>query len=150
MGHTYSACNYHVVFSTKHRRTWLDESVHKKLCGYMAGTARQIGCDALRVDGATDHLHMLLRIPPSMAVSKAVQQIKTSGSRWVHESFDTHRAFGWQEGYGVFTVSESNVGEVRCYIDQQQQRHKNTTFQEEFLALLTKHGIPYDPKYVFG
>jgi REP element-mobilizing transposase RayT len=94
-----------------------------------------------------DHLHLLIQIPPVLPLSKAVATIKANSSRWSSE--EGHK-FSWQQGYGAFSVSASVIPAVERYIRNQEQHHKKMDFNAEFVALLKKHGIEFDPKYVFG
>jgi REP element-mobilizing transposase RayT len=105
---------------------------------------------ALAVGGTDDHLHALLSLPSTMAIAKAVQLIKGGSSKWIHDTFPSLRRFAWQEGYGAFSVSSSQVNKTIAYIDNQKEHHRKRSFQEEFIQLLVKHGIEYDPRYVFG
>jgi REP element-mobilizing transposase RayT len=104
---------------------------------------------ALAIGGTTDHIHALLSLPGMMSFSKAVQLIKGGSSKWINDTFPTSRKFAWQEGYGAFSVSASQVPKTIAYINNQKEHHRKKTFQEEFLELLTKHGIEYDQRYVF-
>jgi len=91
-----------------------------------------------------DHTHLLIQQPPTMALSDIVYEIKTGSSQWMGSKF------AWQRGFGAFSVSASNLDTVVRYIRTQEKHHKKMSFDEEFLALLKKHGLPFDPKYVFG
>lgn len=104
---------------------------------------------AIEVGGVEDHVHILLSLPPSMAISKAAQLIKGGSSKWIHETFPEHRLFCWQEKYGAFGVSVSLLDNVVGYIRKQPEHHRTVTFQEEFLALLKKHKIEYDERYLW-
>jgi REP-associated tyrosine transposase len=104
---------------------------------------------ALAIGGTADHLHALLSLPGMMSFAKAVQLIKGGSSKWVHDTFPKHNKFGWQEGYGAFSVSASQVDKTIAYINNQKDHHRKKTFQEEFLDLLKKHGIEYDSRFVF-
>ena len=95
-------------------------------------------------------MHILLKMPPTLALSKAVQLIKTASSKWIHETFPTQRSFEWQEGYAAFTVSESQKPRVIEYIQNQKEHHRKQRFEDEFVALLRKHDIAFDSKYVLG
>jgi REP element-mobilizing transposase RayT len=94
-----------------------------------------------------DHIHMLLQFPPTLMVADAIREIKANSSRWMSREIGS---FAWQQGYGGFGVSKSNIAAVVRYIRNQEQHHRRMTFEEEFIALLKKHGIEYDPRYVFG
>jgi REP element-mobilizing transposase RayT len=104
---------------------------------------------ALAIGGTTDHLHALLSLPGMMSFAKAVQLIKGGSSKWINDTFPGPKKFEWQEGYGAFSVSASQVPKTIAYINNQKEHHRKKTFQEEFLELLTKHGIEYDQRYVF-
>jgi len=104
---------------------------------------------ALAIGGTTDHIHVLLSLPGMTSFSKAVQLIKGGSSKWINDTFPTPKKFAWQEGYGAFSVSASQVPKTITYINNQKEHHRKKTFQEEFLELLTKHGIEYDQRYVF-
>jgi len=122
---------YHIVFATHNREPWLDEAIRGPIFAYIAGVAKNIGGKALIVNGMPDHVHILCSLPPTLAVSRAVQAIKANSSRWYHET--THRAgFAWQEGYGGFTVSPRSVNAVYSYIQRQQEHHRLKTFAQEY------------------
>ena len=144
MGHTYSATLFHVVFSTKERRNAIKEPA--KLWAYVAGTARNLGYEPLAVGGTENHLHMLLRLPAHIAPAEAAQKLKANSSRWLGEN---RSWFGWQQGYGAFSVSPSNVDAVRRYIQNQAEHHRRRSFEEEFVALLGRSGISFDKAEVF-
>jgi len=103
----------------------------------------------LQIGGIEDYVHVLLGASPTLAPSKIAQLIKGGSSAWIHDTFPGRKAFAWQDGYGAFTVSRSNVEEVAAYIQGQREHHRRRTFQEEYLALLQKHGIKYDERYVW-
>jgi len=147
MPHTYSQNYLHVVFSTKERRKLITKEFQPKLWSYMAGIGRNNGFLVLANGGMEDHTHLLIQLPATLALAKAVQLIKGGSSKWINEH---GRAFAWQEGYGAFGVSKSNMNVVVKYIANQEAHHRKITFEDEFIALLEKHGIEYDPKYVFG
>jgi REP element-mobilizing transposase RayT len=104
---------------------------------------------ALAIGGTNDHVHALLSLPGMMSFAKAVQLIKGGSSKWINDAVPTQKKFEWQEGYGAFSVSASQVPKTIAYINNQKEHHRKKTFQEESLELLTKHGIEYDQRYVF-
>lgn len=150
MPHSYSSSLFHVVFSTHERRNTIHEEFREKLWAYLGGIARKNGMKAIAVGGTGDHLHVLLSIPTTIALAKAVQSIKGGSSKWIHDHYPQQRMFAWQEGYGAFSVGISQVDETVAYILNQEKHHKRRTFQGEFLAFLKKHKIEYDPRYVWG
>ncbi|HUU93459.1 MAG TPA: IS200/IS605 family transposase [Phycisphaerae bacterium] len=149
MGHTYSNLLFHVVFGTKERRPLIHDSFRERLHQYMSGMARNEFRGALAIGGTNNHLHGLIVLPTSISVAEAMRKWKGLSSKWLHETFPSERDFGWQDGYGAFTVSKSNVPEVAAYIERQAEHHKRITFEDEFIALLERHGIEYDPQYVW-
>ena len=124
-------------------------TLRERLWPFMGGIARQNKMKALEIGGIEDHVHILLSLPSTMPVSKALQLIKGGSSKWVHETFPEHRLFAWQENYGAFSVSVSQLDAVAQYIRNQQEHHRKATFREEFVALLDKHAIPYDERYLW-
>ena len=149
MGHTFANLVFHVIFSTKERRPLLHDSFRDRLHEYLGGLARAEFRGTLSVGGTDNHVHGLIVLPPNLCVSDALRKWKALSSKWVHETFAQEAHFGWQEGYGVFSVSQSNVSQVAAYIEKQPEHHKKMTFEEEFVALLKRHGIQYDPRYVW-
>ena len=147
MSHTYAQNVIHVVFSTKDRRKLLSAEVRPQMWAYAAGVCKKLDILVLAVGGMEDHIHFLLQIPPTLPVAKAVLAIKSNSSRWASEE---GFKFAWQQGYGAFSVSTSNVPVVIRYIQNQETHHKRMSFDSEFLALLKKHGIEFDHQYVFG
>jgi len=144
MSHSYVHNPIHVVFSTKERHRLIPKEMQTRLWAYLAGVCKNQKIFVHEIGGMEDHLHMLIEIPLTLAYSEAIQEIKTSSSRWMG------RRFAWQRGYGVFGVSASNVNRVVRYIQRQEEHHRKRTFEQEYIALLEKHGIAYDPRYVFG
>ena len=148
MSHTYSSVRVHVVFSTKSRRDLIGPEIQSKLWAYLAGIARNHGFEAVKVGGIANHAHVLLLLPATMNLAKAVQLLKGSSSKWMNENGAGD--FAWQEGYGAFSVSASHTQSVIEYIRNQEQHHAKRNFDGEFLELLRLYGISYDPAYVFG
>jgi putative transposase len=145
VSHTYTKNHIHIVFSTRAREKRISKETQPKLWRYMAGICRKTKIVALAIGGIEDHIHALVELPPTMAVSKAVNLMKSNSSRWMNEQ---GIKFAWQEGFGAFSVSASNIPAVKRYVMNQATHHKKMTFEEEFLAFLKKHNIQFDPKYV--
>ncbi len=150
MSHTYSNLLSHVVCSTRDRTPLIDAEIKPRLLGYINGIVSESGAKVLSLNSMPDHMHMLWELPPTASLSDSMRVIKTNSSRWVHETWGSLKPFGWQTGYAAFSVSRSNVSAVAKYIEDQESHHHKRTFQEEFVELLAKHGIDYDPKFVFG
>ena len=120
-----------------------------KLWDFIGGIARRNGMKSLRAGGTTNHIHILLGIPADLPIAKAMQLIKGGSSKWMNEHPIRPR-FAWQQGYGAFTVSVSQVPATVRYIKAQKEHHQKRSFEQEYIAFLKKHGIEYDPQYVFG
>jgi REP element-mobilizing transposase RayT len=150
MANTYTSLYYHIVFSTKDREPWLNENVRERLWPYMGGVARDNGIKAIEIGGMADHVHLLVSIPSTLALAKAVQLIKGASSHWHKNTFPNLAAFAWQDGYGAFSVSESQIDAVRNYIRDQAEHHRNRTFAEEYRIFLERHRIEFDERYLLG
>ncbi|HKR02627.1 MAG TPA: IS200/IS605 family transposase [Pyrinomonadaceae bacterium] len=150
MANTYTSLHYHIVFSTKNRVKVIKPAIEQRVWAYIGGIARKQGMTALQVGGVEDHVHALVMTSPIISPSQIAQFLKGDSSRWIHKEFPALRDFEWQDGYGAFTVSKSNLPEVVHYIQQQREHHRRATFQEEYLKFLRKHGIKYDERYVWG
>lgn len=146
---SYVSAYFHCVFSTKERRRLMTPAVRERLWPFLGGIARQNKMKAIEIGGVEDHVHILLSLPSTMAISKALQLMKGGSSKWIHETFPEHRLFAWQEEYGAFSVSVSQLDKTIQYIKGQEEHHRRMTFQEEFLALLKKHRIEYDERYLW-
>jgi putative transposase len=147
VGHTFSQNHVHVVFSTKDRRKTISKELQPELWAYLAGICRNHDMIASAVGGIENHVHILLRVPPKLALAKAVLLLKANSSKWMGEQ---RKSFSWQEGYGAFSVSASNVDAVVRYIQNQEAHHRKLSFEDEFRELLRRHGVKYDPKFVLG
>jgi putative transposase len=121
----------------------------ERLWAYLGGIAREHEMKALAVGGTDDHVHILLSLPATKAVSQAMREIKQGSSRWMHETCGVPE-FAWQEGYGAFSVGMNQVNTTIAYIAGQQEHHRKRDFQAEYVAFLRKHRIDYDPRYVWG
>lgn len=139
----------HVVFSTKYRKRLLLDEWQDELFAYIGGTVKDHKAILLKSGGIEDHVHFLIKFHPTFAISATLQLLKANSSKWINEQRKTKRKFQWQSGYGVFSVSQSKVDAVKKYIANQREHHRKLTFQDEYLAILERHQIEYDPKYVF-
>ena len=148
MAHTFACLYAHVVFSTKDRTPSLTAELRPDLLAYMGGIVRNVAAKVIEANARPDHTHLLLSLPPSLAVSDALRVLKTNSSLWIHET-GRSRGFAWQTGYGAFSVSQSNVAAVVNYIRNQDHHHRKISFQEEFVARLKRHGIAYDERYIW-
>jgi putative transposase len=150
MANTYTALHYHLVFSTKNRMAYLTPDIEQRVWAYIGGVARKHKMTALQIGGFDDHIHALVMAPATMSPSQMAQYLKGDSSKWIHETFTALHDFAWQEGYGAFTVSKSNLETVVAYIQNQREHHQQHSYQEEFRGLLLKHGIDYDERYLWG
>jgi REP element-mobilizing transposase RayT len=149
LAHTFTNLLVHIIFSTKGRVPFIDSELKPQLHAYIGGIIRAEHGKAYAINGMADHIHILASLPPTIALSDAMRTIKTNSSRWVHEQWRTKSTFGWQTGYGAFSVSQSSAPEVVNYIAAQEEHHHRMTFQEELLAFLERHGIKYDERYIW-
>jgi putative transposase len=146
---SYISSYYHCVFSTKERRPLIHSPLRERLWPFLGGIARQNDMKAIEIGGMPDHVHMLLSLPSTLSIAKAMQLIKGGSSKWVHDTFREQGVFNWQVKYGAFAVSVSLLDKTVEYIKTQEKHHRKMSFQEEFLALLKKHRIPYDKRYLW-
>ena len=140
----------HVVFSTKNREPFLkDADLRKRLHAYMSGVMQRIGCEPILIGGVEDHVHLLGNLSRTVTIAQLVEEAKKSPSKWVKDQGPQYREFFWQSGYGAFSVSQSNVEQVRAYIATQEEHHRKVSFQDEFRALCRKHGVEIDERYAW-
>jgi REP element-mobilizing transposase RayT len=139
----------HAVFSTKNREPLLLDDWRDKLFRVMGGTANNLGCQSLIVGGMPDHAHILFQLGRTIAMADAIGKIKSLSSLWVNQNYPTATPFHWQSGYAVFSVSQSNVGAVRTYIQDQPKHHAKQSFQDEVREWLRRYEIEWDERYVW-
>ena len=144
MANTYTNLLYHVVFSTKNRYRFITPAVEERLFPYIGGVVRQNRGKLLEINGTEDHVHLLIHLHPSMSVSDLLRIVKSESSRWLNDSVLRYRKFGWQDGYGAFTVSQSASDSVRRYIQNQKRHHRGMDFRQEFERMLRRHGLKND------
>lgn len=150
MPQSYVNLIYHIVFSTKDRQPLITESCRDRLHEYIGGIIRGQGGIALAINGMEDHLHVLAKLRQDKAVSEVIRDCKAGASGWMHDVFPEMRGFSWQNGYGAFTVSASQVPTVREYIANQALHHQKRTFQDEFILLLRMNEIEFDERYLWN
>jgi putative transposase len=140
----------HFVFSTKNRYPFLaDKNIRNELHAYLGGTCNELECPVLIVGGAADHVHVLCAISRNLSIAKVVGEIKRGSSKWIKTKGRMLKKFAWQNGYGVFSVGQSEVERVRQYIEAQEEHHKKKTFQDEYRSFLKEYGVSYDERYVW-
>jgi len=150
MANTYHSLHYHLIFSTKNRVACLTPEIEQRVWAYLGGVARKHNMTALQIGGFDDHIHALVMAPPTIAPSQIAQYIKGDSSKWIHETFPELGDFAWQEGYGAFTVSKSNLESVVAYTQKQREHHQKRSFQDEYREFLKNNGIAFDERYVWG
>jgi len=149
MPSTFTQNYYHAVFSTRNRASLITPNIESALYPFVGGIVRDLGCSLLAINGMPDHVHLLIRYRADLSHSDMIRHIKGRSSKWINEQSKSIGRFGWQEGYGGFTVSASAVAKVKTYIENQKERHKKWDFKTEFLELLRRHGVDFDPDDVF-
>ena len=140
----------HTVFSTKDRRPFLrDRALREELHRYLGGILTHLDCQPIIVGGVEDHVHLLCALSRTCEAAAMVKEVKRGSSLWVKTKKPDLQAFAWQNGYGIFSIGFSQIESVRDYIAGQEEHHRKMTFQEEFVALLQKHRIQYDERYLW-
>jgi putative transposase len=148
MSSTHVSLFYQLVFSTKNRTRSILDPWRDRLHAYLGGIVRSMEGMALEVGGTQDHIHMLVSLAATHTIAAVLKGVKSSSSQWVHRDVGSRR-FGWQDGYGAFSVSRSEVEAVRKYIRNQGEHHRHVTFQEEYVNMLREEGIEFDSRYLW-
>jgi REP element-mobilizing transposase RayT len=139
----------HLVYSTKQRQPWIPKAHREGLFAYQAGIYQQWRSPALVIGGVDDHVHALFALSRNYALKKIVEEVKKGSSKWMKSEGPRSPDFHWQAGYAAFSVSQSSVEEVKRYIENQEEHHRRMTFQDELRALLQRHEIEFDERYVW-
>ncbi|HWI55971.1 MAG TPA: IS200/IS605 family transposase [Bacillota bacterium] len=139
--HSFTSCLMHCVWATRERRPLIQPELELRLWPYLGGVARENKMKVLVVGGVQDHVHVLLSVPSTLSVAKAIQLLKGNSSRWIHDTFKGHWAFEWQEGYGAFSIGISGIEDTKNSIQHQAAHHRKATFKEEVGMFLKKHGM---------
>ena len=149
MGSTHTNILLHIVFSTKERAPMIQDELRDRLYRFMGGAIRSNQGVLHAIGGTTDHVHLLVGWNATGTIARLLQDIKGGSSRWVHETFPGHSSFAWQTGYAAFSVSQSQSGRVRRYIENQEEHHRKHSFKDELQQLLKAHGIDFDERYLW-
>ena len=149
MANTYSQIYLHFVFSTKGRNETIAPEIEERIWSYIAGVAKHHGMTPVQIGGIETHIHALVGVPTTMSASQGAKALKGDSSYGIRREFSGMANFGWQDGYGVFSVSKSVIPSVVNYIKNQREHHSNQSFEEEYVALLQKHGVDFDERYLF-
>jgi REP element-mobilizing transposase RayT len=139
----------HIVFSTKDRQPLLDPEIRPRVHAYLATVCRDSQCEAYRVGGVADHVHLAVRLGRTISQSELLEKIKKSSSAWIKTQAHQYGSFFWQAGYGCFSVGYSQLDDLVRYIEQQESHHRTKTFQEEYRELLRKYRVDFDERYVW-
>ena len=140
---------YHCVFGTKRREQFIATDIQPHLYAYMGGIAKNHKIVPIAIGGMPDHVHLLLQMPSTLLVPRAMNLIKGSSSKWMNECYGNQFWFDWQDGYGAFTIGHSQVNRTVAYIRNQEEHHGKFTFEYEYMKFLKKNGVEYDPKYLW-
>jgi REP element-mobilizing transposase RayT len=149
MPHSYVNLIYHIIFSTKDREPMIAGEYQARLYEYIGGIIRAQGGIALAINGVADHVHILAKLRQDKALSDLIRDFKSNASNWMHSIFPEQKDFAWQNGYGAFTVSASQIAEVSRYIADQKKHHQKRSFRDEFVAFLKANEIEFDEKYLW-
>ena len=149
MPQSFACLHYHLIFSTKERAPLLVGDFPSRLYAYIGGVLRNEHGTLVAAGGMPDHVHLLVSLGRESSLSDVVRQIKSSSSRWIHETIPDLRRFAWQAGYAAFAVSYSHIDTVKRSIATQADHHRNVTFQEEFLAFLRRHDLEFEERYLW-
>jgi len=147
MSHTHTNLLSHVVFSTQGHLPLINSEVGKELFAFMGGLVKEQKGKPIIINGMSDHVHLLILLPPSIHLSETMRFVKANSSRWFKQKFG--RKFAWQKGFGAFSVSRSGVDAVVKYIRDQEQHHRRFDFKTEYVSLLEKNAVEYDPQYLW-
>lgn len=139
----------HLVFSTKNRNDWILPPDRGKLYTVMATIVADTGSHAYRIGGVSDHVHLAIRLHPTVAGAGLVNRLKTKSSTWMKEHSLTGNPFSWQKGYGLFSVSQGHAPRLFQYIDRQEEHHRKESFQDEYRRICLKNGVELDERYVW-
>jgi putative transposase len=146
MPSTFSSLSYHLVFSTKLRRPLLTPEIRPRVYEYIGGLIRAEGGSLTQIGGVEDHVHLLLKLKPTHTVADFVRVLKANSSKWINDERLTEERFAWQEGYSIFSVSQSQVETVRQYLQRQEEHHAARSFSDELQQLCERHGVDFDPR----
>lgn len=149
MPNTYSQLYIQIVFAVKYRQNLISKTWKDELFKYMSGIITEKGCKSIIVNGVSDHVHLFVGLKPKIAISDLVRDVKNNSSNFINERQFVTGKFSWQEGFGAFSYSHSQIEQVYNYILNQEKHHEKQTFRDEYLDLLKKFQIEYDEQYLF-
>jgi putative transposase len=146
---TFTQLYVQIVFAVKNRDACLEPNIRKRIFQYMGGIINEMNHKTIIINGVSNHVHIFFGLNPSKSISDTVHDIKRSTTIFInHERLCSHK-FLWQEGYGAFTYSHSQIQNVYKYIEAQEEHHKKTTFKEEYMQFLKKYEVQFDDRFLF-
>lgn len=149
MGNTYHQVYIQTVFAVKYREAILHKEWRKEVFEVIGYFINETGCKTIIVNGIEDHVHCFLSLKPTVSISELMKRVKAKSSKYINDKKILHKHFEWQEGYGVFSHSYSQVKDVYRYVANQEEHHKKENFKNEYLNYLKKFNVPYDERYIF-
>ena len=150
MANSYTQIHIQFVFAVKYRAALIGNDWKERLYQYITGIFQENKHKMLQINSMPDHIHIFAGMRPHQSISTLIQNVKTESSKWIKTQGFCSQPFAWQEGYGAFSIGVSQAPATIAYIEKQKEHHRRKSFQEEFLAFLEKHGLVYDPRYVWG
>jgi putative transposase len=139
----------HVIFSTKNHHPFLDKSIRGRMHAYLATLCRDLNCNAYRVGGIADPVHIVAGLNKTLSQSQFIEDIKKKSSKWVKQHEPRCQTFAWQRGYGIFSISQRMLDKTIRYVENQEEHHKEVSFKEEFRIFLEKYNLAFDEKYIW-
>ena len=139
----------HLVFGTKNRVACIEPLIERELYPYLASICGALACAPHKIGGTANHVHITCSLSRTTTVSKLLEEVKKNSSKWLKTKGANYRRFAWQNGYGAFSIGQSQLENLECYIEQQKEHHKRKTFEQELRELLTKYRVPYDERYIW-
>jgi REP element-mobilizing transposase RayT len=139
----------HIVFSTKYRKPLIQTEIEEELYAYIGGIIKNLKGNSIKINGVSNHIHILTTLPKTVTLSKYLEEIKRSSSKWIKTKGTDYKNFSWQRGYGAFSVSSYKVDVVKNYVTKQKEHHKSQDFKEEFIEFLDEYKVEYDDRYLW-
>ena len=149
MAQSLSKVLLHIVFSTKNRQPFIDKEIEDELFRYLATVCKTLNCPAHEIGGVEDHVHIACSLHRTVTIAKLVQELKQDSSKWIKAKGERYQDFAWQNGYGAFSVGQSQLKNLRRYIANQREHHQRQMFQDEFREVLKRYKVPFDEQYVW-
>ena len=149
MANTYTQIHIQTVFAVQNRKSLIKDEWKDELYKYLTGIIQNHEHKVLQINGMPDHIHILFGMRPTQSIADLMKQVKQDSSRWINNKGVINGKFSWQAGYGAFSYSKDQLPRVIQYIQNQEKHHKTYTFQEEYLALLERHSVDFDIRYIF-